>query len=120
MKKVQINLYSINELSGDALANAIASHKEFLLSQYSNDMFDESLNYTYSMYKKDLTKKNIIEDIELNDYLYFANGELAHTVKYVANHPEAGKHILNLNGESFNINESFNDDKKINNDKKDK
>ena len=104
MKKVQINLYSVNELNEDARAMAIEQHKEFLLSIYSDEDFDESLNMTYSNYEDGLDNEYIIEEIEANDYLYFFNGELANVTYYCDKHEKAGTNELKLFNEVYIIN----------------
>ena len=100
MKKVEINLYSVNELNEDARAMAIEQHKEFLLSIYS----DKSLNMTYSDYEDGLNNEYIIEEIEANDYLYFFNGTLANTTYYFGKHEKAGTNELKLFNEVYIIN----------------
>ena len=104
MKKVEINLYSVNELNEDARAMAIEQHKEFLLSIYSDEDFDESLNMTFYDYFAGLNDEYIIEEIEANDYLYFFNGELANVTYYCDKHEKAGTNELKLFNEVYIIN----------------
>lgn len=104
MKKVEINLYSVNELNEDARVMAIEQHKEFLLSIYSDEDFDESLNMTYSNYEDGLDNEYIMEEIEANDYLYFFNGTLANTTYYFGKHEKAGTNELKLFNEVYIIN----------------
>lgn len=91
MKKVQINLYSVNELNEDARAMAIEQYKEFLLSIYSD-------------YENGLDNEYIMEEIEANDYLYFFNGELANATYYCDKHEKAGTNELKLFNEVYIIN----------------
>ena len=103
MKKIAINLYELRELSKEAQNRAIAAHKEFMIDTYSDGDFDESFNMTRSKYAKSLIKGDVIENIEANNYLYFANGELASVVEYCGGHPKAGKTEFALNGETYTI-----------------
>lgn len=104
MVNVQINLYSIDELNKDAKDIAIEQHKDFLLSIYSNDDFDDSLNMTYSNYEADLSDDYIIEEIKANGYLFFFNGELANITHYCGKHEKAGITELKLFDEVYVIN----------------
>ena len=104
MKKVQINLYSFNELNKDAKNYAIEEHRDFLLSIYSDSDFDESYNMTYSKYEKSLTEEYLIEEIEANEYLFFFNGELANITTYFGKHKKAGTTELKLFDETYIIN----------------
>ena len=101
MKTVTINVYELKELDEHIQNMVIDEHREFLISIYSDDMFDESFNMTRSKYAKTLTKSEIIEDIEANGYLYFKNGDMVQYVEYTNSHPKAGKRELTLNGEVY-------------------
>lgn len=103
MKLVTIELFSINELAKECKNKAIQDHKIFMLDTYDNDMFDESFNMTKSKYAKSLTKSEIIEDIEANEYLYFSNGELAPTIQYCGKHIRAGEHVFNFKDKEYLI-----------------
>ena len=104
MQKVEINLYSFNELSKDAKDFAISEHRDFLLSIYDDSNFDDSFNMDYSKYEKSLNEDYIIEDIEANEYLFFFNGELANTIHYCGKHPKTGLTELKLFGEIYTLN----------------
>ena len=101
MKKVTINVYELKELDKHIQNMLIDEHRDFLISIYSDDMFDESFNMTRSKYAKTLTKSKIIKDIEANEYLYFKNGDLVQYVEYTNSHPKAGKRELTLNSEVY-------------------
>jgi hypothetical protein len=96
MKNVTISLYSINELSKEAKNKAIAEHKEFLIDTYSDDLYDVSFDMTRSKYAKQLTKADVIESIEINDCLFYSDGEMAHTINFCGQHPRAGVSVLML------------------------
>ena len=92
MKKVTIDLFSLDELDMDAKSIAINEHKEFLLSIFDASYY-EGENYTYSQYNKDLKKKDIIESIEANNYLFFNSGKMAHCLQYMENN-KCTKHVF--------------------------
>jgi uncharacterized membrane protein len=95
MKKVTIELYSINELNKEAKQKAINEHKSFLIDSYDDGMFDESFDMTRSKYAKQLLKDEIIGHIEINNYLFLKNGEMAHTLQYMKNN-KCEKHVFIL------------------------
>lgn len=101
MKKVTINLYSFSELNEAAKKTAINAHRDFELSVMcpsdfisgdpEHDTEEELLNaynmqYCYYMENDD----PIIESMEANEYLFFANGKLANCTQYTGSHPKSG------------------------------
>lgn len=85
---IKLNLYSIDELEGKAKRKAIEEHRQFLLSVMVPDDFisgdpnydtKENLQQQYeSEYECYLMNDEpIIEDIQINDYLFFLDGTLA-------------------------------------------
>lgn len=94
MQNITITLYSLNELNKEAKNKAIAEHKEFLIDTFSDDLYDASYNMTRSKYAKQLTKADIIENIEINDYFFFSNGKQAHVVQFCGQHPRAGERVF--------------------------
>lgn len=103
MKTVTLNLLSISELNKEAKNIAIEQHRDFLVESYRDDMFDDSFNMTRSKYTKSLTKQEVIEDIEANEYLYFPNGEMANITYYCGKHEKAGQTELKLFGAIYSI-----------------
>ena len=101
---VVINLYRLDGLEEEAKRKAIEEHMGFLIDVYSDDDYDESFNMTRAKYAKSLTRRDVIESIEINDYMYFFNGEMANTIQYCGKHPRSGEHELTLNGESYLLN----------------
>ena len=90
MYKVQISLFAFRELSEDAKKRAILKHKNFM----------ESLHMETEADKEEALKDNeVIENIEVNEYLFFLNGEIAQVTKYI----ETGKTELYLKGEKIEI-----------------
>ena len=99
---ITIKLYSLSELSEKAKRKAIEDHREFELSTMRPEDFitgiaeydtPEELQKTYeAQYNYYATNDEpIIGIIKANDYLFFENGELAHTIRYCGNHPFAGE-----------------------------
>ena len=87
MKTIEINIYSFNELSEKAKETAILEHGQFLDSQpidYEEE--DGELKIEYIEH----SENEIIESIEMNEYLFFNNGELVESVTYCGNHPKKG------------------------------
>jgi len=111
---ITIKLYSFSELDKKAKRKAIEAHREFMLSIMRPEDFitgipeydtPEELQKTYEAefdYYA-MNDKPIIESIEANDYLFFANGELAHTVRYCGNHQLAGETHFIFNGVDYLI-----------------
>lgn len=88
MKKCTINLYTFDELSEKAKEKAIAEHREFLLSMMSpNDFISGDIEHdtaailqaTYEIEYEYycLCDEPIIESLQINEYEFFQNGELA-------------------------------------------
>lgn len=100
MNKITIKVYSFNELSETAKNKAIIEHTEFMEStpveceNEAGEMIDEYFEYS---------ENEVIEDIEANGYIYFADGTLANCVTYTGTHPKTGITELTLHGEVYNI-----------------
>lgn len=109
---ITIKLYSLSELSGKAKGKAIEAHREFMLNIIGPDDFisgiaeydtPEELQRTYeAQYDYYLMNDEpIIENIEANEYLFFEDGELAHTVHYCGGHPLSGETHFMFNGVDY-------------------
>ncbi len=105
---ITITLYDFNELSQPAKNKAIEEHRNFLLTIMSpNDFISddpqhdttEELQKTYdSEYDYYLNNDEpIIENIEINDYMFYVSGELANVKHYISGHGDK-------NGKSYYIN----------------
>lgn len=93
MKTVNINLYSFSELSKEAQNKAVNKHLAFMeMNRHEWEEGDE------------FTEDYAIENIEMNDYLFFKDGSLAHCVTYTDSHQKTGTTEFNLHGETFVIN----------------
>jgi len=97
---ISIKLYSFSELSKKAKRRAIEAHREFMLSIMEPDDFETGI-VEYDYYARN--DEPIIENIKANDYLFFENGELAHTITYCGNHPLAGETHFIFNGVDYLI-----------------
>ena len=104
MQKVSINLYELSELNQEAKRRAIKEHKQFLIDMYQDNDYDESFNMTQSKYAKQLLKVDIIESIEINEYLFFSDGSMAQTCLYIGSHINAGKHIFTFKNVDYDLN----------------
>jgi len=97
---ITIKLYSFSELSEKAKRRAIETHREFILSIMESDDFETGI-VEYDYYARN--DEPIIENIKANDYLFFEDGELAHTITYCGNHPLAGETHFIFNGVDYLI-----------------
>ena len=86
MKRVIISLYSFKELKEQAQQKAIEDHTEFLGAEYEG-----------------ITKEEIIDNILINEYFFFEDGELAHITHYTGQHEKAGKTEFHFHGRTFDI-----------------
>lgn len=96
---ITIKLYSLNELSEKAKQKAIEDHRIFYLENLDYSLYEEMAKETgksaNAIYETEyeyylMNNEPIIENIEANEYMFFENGELAHTVHYCGKHPLAG------------------------------
>jgi len=110
---VEIKLYSFDELSKEAQSIAIEEHRNFLLSVMSpNDFISgdkeydtpEQLKVSYEReYKYYLNNDEpIIDNIKINEYLFFADGSLADCVTYT-NGKKKGRTELNYMGKCYQV-----------------
>ena len=100
MKNAQINLYSFNELSETAKQRAIYEHQSFLdfmPIEYENEE-GEMINEWHEH-----SEEETIESIEINEYLFFADGKMANVTRFCGKHPKAGQSILVFAGQKYAI-----------------
>lgn len=98
MIQVTINLYSLNELSDKAKEKAINEHGDFLESvgfDYEDENGEMKMDYTRP------TEEEIADSIEANEYIFYANGDMANICQFVGAHPRAGEFEFTLNGETY-------------------
>lgn len=95
MKTATINLYSFNELNKDAQEKALIDHASFLSSipikveNENGELVDEYMDYE---------REDVIENIEINEYLFFFDGELADCITYTGEHPKSGVTEFHFHG----------------------
>ena len=100
MKTLEIKLYNFEELTKEAKQKAIEQAIEFLDSEpieYEN----ENGEIVYEYFKHNESQAE--QFIDVNDYLFFKNGTLAHTVTYCGNHTKTGQSEFFLHGEIVNF-----------------
>ena len=101
MKQVTINLYSFSELSEEAKEKAIFEHADFLQS-IGQEVEDEDGNLV-TEYGHEISREEVIESIDANDYIFFADGDLAHCTTYVGKHERAGETDFKFKGQVYSI-----------------
>lgn len=113
MKNVTINLYEFNELSFNAQQRAIDEHRAFMLDTICLDDFisgdpeydtpeklEEAYNSEYDYI--DENDEPVIESIEVNEYLFYANGGMANCAhNHVVNDEIIS--IVKIGGEKYKI-----------------
>ena len=85
---VQIQLFQFNELNDEASTKAVNDHYYFLAEmgqEYENENGEMITEYY------DPSEEEVINSIEINDYYFYNNGELANVTNYTGAHPNAGK-----------------------------
>ena len=112
MKKVTINLYEFKELNEKAKQKAIDEHRTFLLYIMSENDFicgeseydtPERLHETYLSEWNNIAYNDqpVIENIESNEYYFFADGNFAGVTKYCEKHEKAGTIELKIGEEIY-------------------
>lgn len=101
MKTVTINIYQFSELSETAQMLAIEEHREFLNSQ-GQEHEDEN-GEMVTDYDYENTDEDVINSIELNEYYFYSDGELASCVTYTGTHPKAGITELTFKNQTFTL-----------------
>ena len=100
MKTLEIKLYSFEELSQESKEKAINEAIEFLNSE-PIEIENENGEIVYEYFEHDESQAE--QFIDVNYYLFFKNGTLAHTVTYCGNHPKKGQSEFFLHGEIVNF-----------------
>ena len=100
MRTLKINLYKFDELSEEAKNKTIYEALNILDSEpIECENENGEIVYEYVEHTEEYAKEFIL----INDYLFFKNGTLAHTVTYCGDHPRAGQSEFFLNGEIINF-----------------
>lgn len=77
MKELTVKVYELNELSEKAREKAIYEHYSFLKSTTYKNETTEDIEY-----RENLTINDTIENILLNEYMFFENGDLIPAKEY--------------------------------------
>ena len=101
MKTVSINLYSFNELSNEAKEKAIFEHADFL--QSIGQEVENEAGELVTEYADEIDRAEVIDSIECNEYLFFADGDMAHCVTYTGKHPRTGETEFKFHGQTITI-----------------
>ena len=96
--KIEIDLFELKELGNEAMERAIEEHRNFLLNTVDDDADYEG---RYSDILED--DEYVIDNIELNEYLFYSHGDLAHTINYCGNHPKTGTRELILGSKVYQL-----------------
>jgi len=101
MKKATINLYEYSELNSKAKERAISEHEAFLLS--IGNEFENENGELVREYPNEIDIIGVIESIEINEYLFYSDGELASVTHYCGKHPKAGIIELKLGSDIYSV-----------------
>lgn len=100
---VEIELYEFEELDYFAKEKAVEDHRNFMLETLSESDFDYPEDYQLTYDDMEINDHTIIENILANEYIYFIDGCLADTVKYVGNQAKTGVTEFNFYGKTYQI-----------------
>lgn len=92
MKQVTIDLYLFSELDKEARQKAISDHIVFMEQSRQEWEKDDEFTPEYAE-----------ENIEINEYLFFKDGELAHCTTYTGGHEKTGITEFHFHGRDYNI-----------------
>jgi len=98
---VKIKLYKYEELNEVGKEHAFEEHFDFLCSNPS-DYEDENGDMVFQT-EEDYTREIVEESININEYLFFIDGNMADTIHYVGKHEKAGITEFTFGGEVYEI-----------------
>jgi len=107
--QIEIKLYSYNELSEKGKEKAFNEHENFLRDNpLTYETEDENGNIIIKYDNMDeWTQKDIKdyveESININEYLFFESGDMAHVVHFTGKHEKAGKIEFYFQGKTYLI-----------------
>lgn len=104
MKTIQVTveLYKLNELSNEVRGKVIKDHMHFLSNDY--DDVDIEIHGSIKEYWNSITEESAIESIEVNEYLYYSDGNIANVVHYCGKHERSGEQVLTFDNKEYIIN----------------
>lgn len=104
--KTEIKLYTYNELSERAKRKAFEEHEYFLRCNpqtYEDDEGNEKYDNMDEWTEKDI-KEYVEDSININKYLFFESGKIAHITHFTGEHEKAGTTEFYFNGETYILN----------------
>lgn len=111
MLELTIKLYSFHELNQEAQTRAIEDHRRFMLETLEPDFIDGVTDWNdpekMKMYRAECeyleeNDSAIIENIEINEYTFFADGEICWSCTYTGG-PKKGLTEIKIHGELFTL-----------------
>lgn len=93
---VEIELLEFDELGSKPREYAIREHRAFLIL-IGDYLFDED----FVIEEEEIDY--LVNDIKLNEYSFYANGDIADVKHYCGKHEKAGTSELKLNGKIYQI-----------------
>jgi hypothetical protein len=99
--KVEINLYSYDELKEKSKEFAFNQHEDFLNSceeEYENEegvLIKEYVEHD---------KEEVEDSLRINEYLFFESGEMANITHFTGEHEKAGKTEFYFFGKTYLLN----------------
>ena len=115
MIELSIKLYQLHELTEKARQKAISEHRGFILSTMAPEDFisgdpehdtpeklqeAQELEQDYYLFNDE----PIIESLEINEYLFYADGALCHCCHYTGG-PKKGTVEIIIHGETYTLQE---------------
>lgn len=111
MIEIKIKLYRLEELPETSRRRAIEDHRSFMLNTLTPDFIDGVTDWNdpekMEMYHNEYQyiedhDEPVIENIDINDYFFFYDGDLANVVHYTGG-PLAGQTWATIRGERYLI-----------------
>ena len=103
MKKVTINLYEFEELNKNSQTKAIEDHRGFLLSATYPSDFEYEGDFESTICEIENDDDYVKENIKINDYLFYSDGELANCTTYTGKHSKSGITELKLGNDVYTL-----------------
>lgn len=101
MKTATIYLYAYSELTPAAQQVAFNNHENFLL-ELGQEVENEN-GKMVTEYPESIERCEVIDSIEANEYMFYYDGQMAHTVTYTGKHPKSGVTELKFHGETYTL-----------------
>lgn len=102
MLELTIKLYSFHELNQEAQRKAIEEHRQFLIETEIPGDCETWEEYNEQIAYLNTNDDYIIENIEINEYTFFADGKLCWSCTYTGG-PKKGLTEIKIHGELFTL-----------------